>query len=217
MMSQPDVAGHSSDVQAAQRYYGWALSLFAVGLVGGILAMFLDSHTGADGQSEFGTFGTIGLVCYLCIYGALIAINFRGYVRALAAHRWLNLGGNRAVGCVVAVLLFFFIVPFVLFLYPFYGIYQYARGYNEQRKRYPLEHQKRVAELEAQLGIPPVVDGVCPSCGKPLQVDAEFCSFCGVRVHPEVRACPKCGTVALPGAEWCAKCGSSLSADPASG
>ncbi len=211
-MSQPELAVPSSDVQLDHRYYGWALALFVSALVGGILAMFLDSHTGADGQSEFGTFGDIGLVAYICVYGALIAINWRGYLRALSAHRWLNLSGNHAAGCVIVAFMFLMVVPFVLLFYPFYGIYQYARGYNEQRKRYPLEHQRRVAELEAQLGIPPVVDGVCPQCGKPLQMDAEFCSFCGTRVRPEVRACPKCGAIALPGAEWCAKCGSSLKA-----
>ncbi len=215
-MSESNVAPSSSDVQAGRRYYAWALALFVVLLVGGILAMIIDNHPAADGSSEFGTFGDIGLVAYLCVYGGLIAINWRGYLRALSAHKWLNLGGNQAAGCIVA-LLFLFVFPFVLFFYPFVGVYQYARGFSDQRQRYTLEHQKHVAELEAQLGIPPIVDGVCPSCGKPLQVDAEFCSFCGARVQPEVRSCPKCGTVALPGAEWCAKCGSSLASNPTPG
>jgi len=213
-MSESNVALSSTDVQPERRYHAWALALFIVGLVYGLLAMLLDTHTGADGQSEFGTFGTIGLVAYICLYGALIAVNWRGYVRSLSAHRWFNLSGKQAAGCIIA-LLFVFGAPLLFIFYPFFGIYQYARGYNEQRKRDPLEHQKHVAELEAQLGIPPIVDGVCPNCGKPLQVDAEFCSYCRTRVRDDVRTCPKCGAVALPGAEWCAKCGTALNQAPA--
>ena len=209
-MSEPDAVVSPSPVKPSRRYYGLALILVVVGLAFSLVAMFGDSHTGPTGESEFGTVGTLGGMIYLVVYGSLVALNWHGFVRAIAAHRWLGSERNAGYGCIVAFAYFFVVFPIVIPFYPLFGAFQYARGYLDQRKLYPLEHRKRVAELEAQLGIEPQVEGQCPNCGRPLQVDAVFCSFCGARVIPEVRVCPKCGTVSLPGAEWCAKCGTAL-------
>ena len=109
-----------------------------------------------------------------------------------------------------SVLLYLMIVPYVIAFYPFVGLVQYARGFQDDRKRLPLERQRHIAELEANLGMVPATEGQCPKCGKPLQADAEFCAFCGTRVRPQVPICPRCATVALPGAKWCPKCGAPL-------
>ena len=185
-----------------RRYYGWALVVFAAGLVAGFLMI------GAGGFV-----GSAGALLYLGIYAGLVATNWNGFVRAIAAHRWFRGQQGAANGCLI-LFLYLVIVPYVLGFYPFYGLYQYARGYLNQRKLDPIEQRRRIATLEARLGIEPTVEGQCPHCGKPLQVDAEFCGYCGKRVQPEVRVCPKCGTVSLPNAEWCARCGTSLGTVP---
>lgn len=70
----------------------------------------------------------------------------------------------------------------------------------------------RIAQLEARLGIMPATVGTCRSCGKPLQVGAEFCSYCGETVIEYPRICPKCATVCLPDAQFCPKCRTPLTA-----
>ncbi len=214
-MTAPETTAAPSTVEASRRYYGWVLALLACGVVFGIAAVIFDNNTGPDGQSEIGTLGMVGMLVYATVFVSLLALNLGGFVRAISAHRLLGQGQNQAFGCAVAVLIFFCAFPFIFLLYPLFGVFQYGRGYLEQRKKYPLEHQRRIAELEAQLGIQPGVEGTCPYCGKPLQVDAEFCAFCGKRVEEEMRVCPKCGTVTLPGAKWCPKCGVALDPEPA--
>ncbi len=214
-MTAPETTAAPSTVEPTRRYYGWVLALLACGVVFGIAAMMFDNNTGPDGTSEIGALGTVGAFVYLAVYVSLAALNWRGFVRAISAHRLIGRGQSQEIGCVIAVLFFFCAFPFIFLFYPLYGVFQYGRGYLEQRKKYPLEHQRRIAELEAQLGIQPGVEGTCPYCGKPLQVDAEFCAFCGKRVEEEMRVCPKCGTVTLPGAKWCPKCGVALDSGPA--
>ncbi len=187
---------------SSRRYYGWVLALLATGLLAGFLML------GAGGYVA-----SAGTLLYLAVYAALVAFNWNGFVRAIAAHRWFRGQQGGANGCLV-LFLYLVVVPYVLGFYPFYGLYQYARGYVNQRKLEPIEQQRRIATLEAKLGIEPSVEGECPQCGKPLQVDAEFCGYCGKRVRPEVRVCSQCGTVSLPNAEWCAHCGAALGPVP---
>jgi RNA polymerase subunit RPABC4/transcription elongation factor Spt4 len=215
-MTEPVESVADSSAQSERRYFGWAFALLTVSLVVGIVALASDSSTGPDGQSQSGVFGTVGVLLYLGVYASLVALDWNRFLRAIAAHRWFSGAQGQRNGCLV-VFLYVVIVPYVLMFYPFYGLFRYGRGYLNQRRRYPLERQRRVAELEARLGIEPEVEGQCPNCGKALQVDAEFCSFCGTRVKPVVRVCPKCGTVALPNAEWCAKCGTALGTGSATG
>lgn len=197
-MIEQSTVGPPSASRADVRRYGWALALFVVGLVVSLSAF------GIGGVAE-----SVGIMLYLAVYAGVVVADPRRFMRAISAHRWIGPGQGAGRGCVVA-LLYVFVVQYVVILYPYYGVYRYARGYLVQRKRAPIEQRRRIAELEAQLGIEPKVEGNCPNCGKPLQADAEFCGFCGKRVVPEVRVCAKCGTVSLPGAVWCARCGAAL-------
>lgn len=78
------------------------------------------------------------------------------------------------------------------------------------RRLAPLDRERRIAELEAQLGIPPATRGSCRDCAKPLQLGAHYCAYCRAPVVPQPRICPSCAATALPDATWCPKCGKSL-------
>ncbi len=82
--------------------------------------------------------------------------------------------------------------------------------HREARRREPLDRERHIAELEAQLGIPPATRGNCLDCAKPLQLDAHFCAYCRTPVVPKLRICPSCAATALPDAAWCPKCGMAL-------
>ena len=80
-----------------------------------------------------------------------------------------------------------------------------------------IERQRRIAALEAELGIMPTAEGNCGNCGRPLQIGAEFCAYCGTRVAPPLQVCPNCGTRTFPDAEWCPECGTALKGSNGSG
>ena len=211
-LSDPDPTATADPLR---RHRGWLLAALAVALALSLVFMFTDSgHPAADGGTQFGTLGDVGMVLYFVVYAGLIVADARAFVRSIAAHRWVrSVQGGASV--VLAGLLYVLVVPYVVAFYPLVGIVQYARGYLADRQRLPLDRQRRIAELEAGLDIEPGTEGNCPKCGKPLQVDAEFCAFCGARVKQEPVVCPRCATVALPGAKWCPKCGAPLEGAPA--
>lgn len=198
-----------------RRYQGWVLAALALALTASMVCIFADKgQTGPNGETQGGTLAGIGGLLYLALFPALIVIDTGAFVRAVAAHRWVrSVQGGAKVA--VAALLYIFVVPYVVAAYPFVGVFQYARGYLGARQRLPLERRRHIAEMEAGLDIEPGTQGQCPNCGKPLQIDAEFCAFCGTRVKQEPVVCPRCTTVALPGAKWCPKCGAPLEGAPA--
>ena len=82
--------------------------------------------------------------------------------------------------------------------------------HRDARRLAPLERERHIAELEAQLGIPPATKGTCRECGKPLQLGAHYCAYCRAPAVPQPRICPSCAATAMPDASWCPKCGKSL-------
>lgn len=82
--------------------------------------------------------------------------------------------------------------------------------HREAQRRVPLDRELRIAEMEAELGIPPATRGNCRDCAKPLQLGAHFCAYCRTPVVPKLRICPSCAATALPDAAWCPKCGLAL-------
>ena len=214
-MAEPVATPSLSPGDRSRRYHGWALAIVALGVGVSLFAMLSDSgHPAPGGGTEFGAFGNFGLFLYFATYIALLVADWPDFRGAIFAHRWGESSRGRPNGYVAALLYVCVVLPFVLPFYPFVGVVQYARGYGAQRKRYPLEQRLHVAQLEAEVGIAPETAGECPRCGKPLQVDAEFCAFCGAPVRPQIRVCPKCSTVALPGAEFCPRCGTALDLNP---
>jgi len=49
----------------------------------------------------------------------------------------------------------------------------------------------------------------CPSCDKPLPVNAKFCMSCGEAV-PMPSSCPSCNEAVPPGAKFCMNCGAKI-------
>ena len=83
-----------------------------------------------------------------------------------------------------------------------------------------FENGNAITDMQAKSVIDPKtgeehVDINCPKCGKPLQPDAQFCSFCGEPIQTDPKTseehedvnCPKCGKPLLPDAQFCGFCG----------
>lgn len=61
---------------------------------------------------------------------------------------------------------------------------------------------------------------VCPACGAPVSLDANFCSQCGAKVEVEeapapAEECPSCGTPVKEEDKFCPQCGTSVENAPA--
>lgn len=154
---------------------------------------------------------TIGVV------GLLAMISEMTLVMALDRDGVLSLRGRipLPLTCLVQMFLFVVVVAFFyLWLIP-YLVVAFIDGPGPKADP-DLARQRRIAQLEAELGIEPTADGNCGKCGKPLQAGAEFCAYCGARVAPPLQVCPSCGTRTFPDAKWCPECGTPLG-EPARG
>lgn len=135
----------------------------------------------------------------LAVTAVVAFCDWRGFVSFNGAIKWGRMKGWQKG------LLGYFLFPLYMFLVPIY-IVQAFKTYRRDRQAEPLRTRLRVAKLEAELGIMPLTEGACPSCGKPLQVGAEFCVYCGKTLVEKPKVCPSCGATALPDARWCPKC-----------
>lgn len=95
-----------------------------------------------------------------------------------------------------------------------YGVRQIGRQH-EQRQQEALATRRRIAQLEAEQGIPLVTEGTCPQCGKPLLAGAHFCSYCKTPTARTALVCAVCGTRNAGDAIWCGACGAPLADDDA--
>jgi RNA polymerase subunit RPABC4/transcription elongation factor Spt4 len=118
--------------------------------------------------------------------------------------QWSNMGGSNRLWATIGLVCFY---PLIFFYY----LWQIAMDFFQYKKQVAAQRPHQIAQLEAQLGILPVKDGVCRACHKPLQLGAEFCAFCGETAIEKPLICPNCATIVLPGASFCPKCRTALS------
>ena len=150
-----------------------------------------------------GPLAIMGFTIYLLVIAAVTVVDWRGFLTMNGFLKWKSPTGRQRlfVGCL-------FVVLNVVVL----GIYltQAYQTYRCYKKLEPLRRQRKIAELEAELGMIPRTDGTCHKCHQPLQLDAEFCAYCGETVTQRPRICPACSTTTLPDARWCPACGAQL-------
>src|SRR5262249_15453186 len=147
-------------------------------------------------------FTWIALLLFLLTSVYAVALDGFGVASLRGQIAWLRLSrGTRRLLVLLEVL-----------TAPVFMPYYAARVVWQFVLRQDVASPRRVAQLEARLGITPPTVGTCRKCGRPLQVGAEFCSYCGETVIDYPRICPKCATVCLPDAEFCPKCRPRLTA-----
>ncbi len=150
-----------------------------------------------------GPLAIMGFTIYLLIITKITVVDWRGFLTMNGWLKWKSMTNKQRliVGC-----LFVALNVFVLSFY----LAQAYLTYRRYKQLEPIRRRRKIAELEAQLGMIPRTDGKCHKCQQPLQLGAEFCAYCGETVTLRPRICPGCYTTTLPDARWCPACGAQL-------
>jgi hypothetical protein len=106
------------------------------------------------------------------------------------------------------LILYFFLPEIMLVIY----LFRIVRNWRPAKEQKRFAMKKRIALMEAQLGILPPTGGTCRVCGKRLQLGAEFCQYCREPVIERPKICPSCAQTTMPDAQWCPQCGMHLAA-----
>lgn len=145
----------------------------------------------------------IGFAIYLLVITTIMVFDWHGFLTMNGLLKWKSMTERQRLitGCLFAAL--------NVFVLSFYLAQAYLT-YRHYRQLEPLRRRRKIAELEAELGLIPRIDGTCHKCHQPLQLGAEFCSYCGETVTQRPRICPECYATTLPDARWCPECGAQL-------
>jgi Double zinc ribbon len=217
---------HKRDLGVLVLIYGFAVALMLAQADAGLAGGYRDDWVLAN-------FGGLLLLAELV---SVLVMDWRGVVTLRGRLKWPRL--SPAAGCLallVLTVLTFGLFPLIVsmmviglgILPMFFGVHPTFLGgiapillgvylalsvvdYRESQRRKPLERQRRIAELEAQLGILPGTTGDCPTCSKPLQLGANYCAYCRSSVSLRPLVCPNCATTTAPDAVWCPTCGRNL-------
>jgi len=184
-------------------YSGKPLAILAIAsavstlLISGVY-VFQSSLVGASGSLAI-----MGFTVYLLVIATIMRFDWRGFLTMNGFLKWRSMTGKQRL---IAGCLFVALNVVVLGIY----LTQAYQTYCCYKKLEPLRRQRKLAELEADLGMIPQTEGNCHKCHQPLQLGAEFCVYCGERVMERPRICPECSTTTLPDARWCPACGAQL-------
>ena len=150
-----------------------------------------------------GPLAIMGITIYLLVIATITGVDWRGFLTMNGILKWKSMTGKQRliVGCLFVVLNVFFLGIYLTQAYQTYRCY---------KKSEPSRRQRKLAELEAALGMIPQTEGNCHKCHQPLQLGAELCAYCGESVMERPRICPECYTTTLPDARWCPACGAQL-------
>lgn len=195
-------------------YRGRTLVALSAAYAGGVVLVMADptSWNGGTAQNpngEMGVVASIGIAVLIAVTVVVAVCDWRGLASLNGAIKWSKLKTWQIW------LLGYFYLCVSPFATPVYLV-QAFNTYRQAKQAEPLQQRLHVARLEADLGIMPATEGTCPSCGKPMQVGAEFCVYCGKTLVAKPKVCPACGTTAFPDARWCPTCRTQLPDDSAS-
>lgn len=196
------------------RYPAWALfALTGAFALSWLLAIIASAPSSASTTSTTAITNPvlqaifdIAIVLNIGVQVAVCVLDWHGFTTLDGRIVWARLYGWRRVGLIVAYLCVW-IMPGV---YLGFACRDWLVTTRTANQRAPLEQQRRISELESELGILPQTDGECRICHKPLQAGAQFCTYCRAPVKEQARVCPACGAAALPDGQFCPKCGAEL-------
>ncbi len=184
-------------------YPGKLLATLAIASVVSMLLIFGAHVFQSSLGGASGPLAIMGFAIYLLVITTITAVDWRGFLTMNGWLKWKSMTDQRRLiaGCL-------FVALNVIFL-GFYLAQAYLT-YRRYRQLEPLRRRRRIAELEAELGMIPRTEGACYKCHRPLQLGAEFCAYCGETVTQRPRICPECYATTLPDARWCPACGAQL-------
>jgi hypothetical protein len=212
IVTPPAVPPPQSEIRPP-RYPAWALftlsGAFALSWLLAIIAAAPSSESSSSTAITNPVLQAIFDIAVALIIGvqvAVCALDWHGFTTLDERIVWARLQRWPRIGLIVAYLCVW-IMPGVYLGFACRDWLVTTRATNE---RAPLEQQRRISELESELGILPQTEGACRICHKPLQVGAQFCTYCRAPVQERARVCPACGAAALPDGQFCPKCGAEL-------
>jgi hypothetical protein len=197
------------------RYPAWALFALAGAFALAWIVMLIASaptsgSTGTISNPVLQAIFDMGTLLIIGVQVAVCVLDWHGFITLDGRIVWRWLRGWQRIGLGAAYLCIV-IMPGV---YLGFACRDWVAAQREATQRAPLEQQRRISELEAQLGMVPQTEGECRVCHKPLQVGAEYCTYCRAPVREQARVCPACGAAALPDGQFCPKCGTALTPSP---
>lgn len=200
----PFQSQQQSSATSQRHLYPW--KLLATLAIASVVSMLLISGDFVFQSSLGGASGLlaiIGFTIYLLVITTIMVVDWHGFLTMNGLLQWKSMTGRQRfiAGC--------FFVALNVFVLVFYLAQAYLT-YRRYRQLEPLRRRRKIAELEAELGMIPRTAGTCHKCHQPLQLDAEFCAYCGETVTQRPRICPACSTTTLPDARWCPACGAQL-------
>lgn len=181
------------------RYSGRVLAAFAFGYIFSLILVFVEAALNPNEASP-GLLGTLGTLLLIVISIIVMIIDWRGFVTINGLIKW-----RRMPMWLRLVVGYFFIGMCAIIVPPIY-FSQAFQTYRYFKQQEPIERRRKIAQLEAQMGLMPHTEGMCRNCQKPLQVGADYCAHCGASVIEQPRICPNCATTTFPDAKWCPKC-----------
>ncbi len=184
-------------------YPGKLLTTLAIASVVSMLLISGDFVFQSSLGRASGLLAIIGFTIYLLVITTIMVVDWHGFLTMNGLLQWKSMTERQRF---IARCFFVALNVFVLSFY----LAQAYLTYRRYRQLEPLRRRRKIAELEAELGMIPRTDGTCHKCHQPLQLDAEFCAYCGETVTQRPRICPECYTTTLPDARWCPACGAQL-------
>src|SRR6516162_4109529 len=190
---RPDQAVTPSDqqltVRAVQpassvphRYHLWTLILLGVG------TLFYEIDVWAFDPEAYPALFGVALVVYLGVVVSMFALDGH-HVLTLHGHvDWQMLSWPARLGVVLG----YTVLTVLLFSLPVLYLAFAVKDTVDPRPPRPDALKLKTAQLEAELGILPGVDGECQQCHQLLQAGAEYCMYCGKWVSQKARVCLRC-------------------------
>lgn len=195
------MASHLASRQGPQpgRRYGRAtLAALVVSYITGAVLIWMDPVDPGQGGGSLTDIGTLVIFIELI---TILVIDWRGFATLRGRFKRGSDFISRITGwCLFLALLI--ISPITIGIYLVLAV----RDYRRERQQAPIDRQRHISEMEAELGIVPGTQGTCRVCGKPLQIGADYCAFCSAPAVEKARICPACAAIALPGAAFCPEC-----------
>jgi hypothetical protein len=191
--------------QPGRRFGKATLAALIVSYVIGAALIWLDPVK--TGQGGGGSMTDLGTLLVLIDLVAILMLDWRGFATLRGRINRRDDFFSRITNLCL-LLAFLIISPVTIAIYLVLAV----RDYRRDRKQIPIDRQRHIEEMEAELGILPGTQGTCRVCGKGMQIGADFCAFCGAPSVERPRICPRCAATALPGATYCPACRTRLDA-----
>jgi double zinc ribbon protein len=183
----------------------WFLIGLCVAYVVALLLMIVISDT-TPNSADVSVGFSIGLLMFLAVVICMLVADWRGFLTLRGRLNWEQMAWWKRIVTVLVLMALWVFFGSMPGLYLGFALKDTFAAKRQQA----FTRLLRTAQLEAELGIKPAMEGTCPSCGKPAQVGAHYCQYCSAPLVTRPRICQRCAALAQPDATYCPNCGASL-------